>query len=543
MEAGPACRPVRSFRSFLLNHSTGLRLDMRQFFPPLFFPLRFFSLPWPRLVALPIVILGQQAWAPTAHAFILAPNTRWTSTATNSTTGNFGQPITLTWSLVPDGTSVSSGYAPTNGTSSNLISTFDATYGAGPGGTDLTKRPWFHLFSDSFNRWSQLGGVNFVYEPHDTTLTLGSNSPGVLSSRGDIRIGGANIDGTDGTLAETLLPQNGDILIDTADKSFFSDSTNNFLSFRNTLMHETGHAFGLEHVISDTSHLLMAPVIDLTFDGPQLDEIRAIQYFYGDANEKSHNGQGNNTATNATSLGAIATGGSLEVGSSAETTQHVNPTDTDFVSVFGNTDADYYSFSVSAPAKLNADLSPRGGIFTQTDQSDPNPPTSFNANNRDDLTLTLFGSNGTTQLALVNNTAAGLDEMLSNFSLPSAGQYYVRVTGSTADAVQLYDLKLSTTAALAALTGDFNHDGIVDSADYSIWRSELGQAGSGLAADANGDNKVDAADYALWQTNFGRTSSGSGSLASTTVPEPSTISLAILPVALFLRRRARRVVA
>jgi serralysin len=493
-----------------------------------------------RLLPFLLVVLCQQAFAPAAHAFILAPNTRWTSTATNSTTGNYGQPITLTWSLVPDGTSLSSGYAPTNGTTSNLISTFDATFGGSPSpavATDLTKRPWFHLFSDSFNRWTQLGGVNFVYEPHDSTLTLGSTSPGVLSSRGDIRIGGANIDGTDGTLAETLLPQNGDILIDTADKSFFSDSTNNFLSFRNTLMHETGHAFGLEHVISDTSSLLMAPVIDLSFDGPQLDEVRAIQYFYGDANEKSHNGQGNNTAANATPLGAIATGGSVEVGSSAETTQHVNPTDTDFVSIFGNTDADYYSFSVSGPAKLNADLSPRGGIFTQTDESDPNPPTSFNANNRDDLTLTLFGSNGTTALATVNNTAAGFDETLSNFSLTSAGQYYVRVTGATADAVQLYDLKLSTTAAL---TGDYNHDGVVDATDYTIWRSELGQTGSGLAADGNGDNKVDAADYTIWQSNFGHTSAGSGSLASTTVPEPSTAALAVVPLGLLLIRRARR---
>src|SRR3954471_12771734 len=156
-----------------------------------------------------LAILAQTWHLPSAEAFILAPNTRWTSTASNSSTGTYGNPITLTWSLVPDGTAVSNSYAPTNGTTSSLISTFDASFGAGPGGSDLTQRPWFHLFSDSFNRWNQLGGINFIYESHDTSLTLGNPTSGTLGVRGDIRIGAANIDGASDTLAETLFPQIG----------------------------------------------------------------------------------------------------------------------------------------------------------------------------------------------------------------------------------------------------------------------------------------------------------------------------------------------
>jgi hypothetical protein len=479
---------------------------------------------------------------PSAQAFILAPNTRWTSTATNASTGGYGQPITLTWSLVPDGTSISNNYDHLTSTSS-LISTFDTAFGAGPGGSDLTKRPWFHLFSDSFNRWNQLGGINFVYEPHDTNAQLGGNTPGVLGTRGDIRIGAANIDGASNTLAETLLPQVGDILLDTADMSFFSTSTSNNIAFRDTLMHETGHAFGLEHVISTTNEFLMAPVIDTNIDGPQLDEIRAIQYFYGDANEKSHNGQGNNTAALATPLGAIAFGSSIDVGSSAVgktsgSNMIVQPTESDFVSVFGTTDADYYSFNVSGTAKLTAVLTPQGGTFDQGQQGG-SAPTTFNAVNRNNLTLTLFGPDGTTQLAIVNGAAAGLAETLSGFSLATAGQYFVRVTGSTADAVQLYDLKLSVVSG--ALQGDFNHDGVVDAADYTVWRDELGKTGSGMAADANGDNAVTAADYAIWASNFGQTASGSGSASvSSTVPEPSTAMLAVVPCALFFVRLRRR---
>ena len=74
-----------------------------------------------------------------------------------------------------------------------------------------------------------------------------------------------------------------------------------------------------------------------------------------------------------------------------------------------------------------------------------------------------------------------------------------------------------------ALTGDYNHDGIVDAGDYTVWRDELGETGSGLAADGNDDNLVNAADYTAWVSNFGQTASGSGSgsLATTSVPEPS----------------------
>jgi hypothetical protein len=307
------------------------------------------------------------------------------------------------------------------------------------------------LFSDSFNRWNQLGGINFVYEPHDTNLSpLGGSDAGALGVRGDIRIGGANIDGVSGNLAETLLPQVGDLLIDTADMQFFSNTAVNDLSFRNLFMHEIGHAFGLEHVISDTNDFLMEPEINPNIDGPQLDDIRAIQYFYGDANEKSHGGQGNNSSALATALGPISAGDSIDVGSSAVgkvsgANMVVTSSESDFVSVFSNTDADYYSFSVATSVKLNAVLTPRGGTYRQGLQGGP-PPTSIDANSRNDLALTLFGADGTTQLAVANSFGAGLPEILSGIALSGSGPYFLRVTGATPDAIQLYDLKLSVVS-------------------------------------------------------------------------------------------------
>jgi len=57
---------------------------------------------------------------------------------------------------------------------------------------------------------------------------------------------------------------------------------------------------------------------------------------------------------------------------------------------------------------------------------------------------------------------------------------------------------------------DFNSDGTVDAADYSIWRDSLGQVvAAGELGDANFDGHVDGADYSIWRQQFG-TSPGAG---------------------------------
>ena len=50
---------------------------------------------------------------------------------------------------------------------------------------------------------------------------------------------------------------------------------------------------------------------------------------------------------------------------------------------------------------------------------------------------------------------------------------------------------------------DFDNDGVVDMADYGVWRANFGAiSGAGLAADGNFDGQVDAADYVLWRSRF-----------------------------------------
>ncbi len=51
--------------------------------------------------------------------------------------------------------------------------------------------------------------------------------------------------------------------------------------------------------------------------------------------------------------------------------------------------------------------------------------------------------------------------------------------------------------------GDFNGDGQVDAADYTVWRDQLGQSGQYLAADENSDGVVSELDYGAWLANYG----------------------------------------
>jgi endoglucanase len=93
------------------------------------------------------------------------------------------------------------------------------------------------------------------------------------------------------------------------------------------------------------------------------------------------------------------------------------------------------------------------------------------------------------------------------------------------------------------LPGDFNFDGLVDAADYTVWRDSLGLTGTANAADANFDGLVDDEDYDTWLANFGNLlpEAGAGALAGGAVPEPGAMTLLVVGcVSLGVRARRRR---
>ncbi len=142
-------------------------------------------------------------------------------------------------------------------------------------------------------------------------------------------------------------------------------------------------------------------------------------------------------------------------------------------------------------------------------------------------------------LDLVNGTDAirywddGLSDWAPITSAISGDDYALRyvTTGNLAG------YTLLTVGTLPTLPGDYNGNGTVDAADYTVWRDALGQGGAVLAADGDGSGTVDEADYAVWKSHFGETIGG-GTLANRTVPEPATLLMLLLGMAAMFWRRA-----
>ena len=87
---------------------------------------------------------------------------------------------------------------------------------------------------------------------------------------------------------------------------------------------------------------------------------------------------------------------------------------------------------------------------------------------------------------------------------------------------------LTSLTLTAVPQGDYNQNGIVDAADFTIWRDTLG---STTDLRANGDNigasagVIDQADYNVWKTNFGAHSGTGATGNSASLPEPTTLWL------------------
>jgi hypothetical protein len=133
----------------------------------------------------------------------------------------------------------------------------------------------------------------------------------------------------------------------------------------------------------------------------------------------------------------------------------------------------------------------------------------------------------------------------------ASGTYWLEVTvnpyGNTPEGrVIESDYSNNTTRILVdLLPGDYNDDGAVSAADYTVWRNTLGDPVSILTtgADGDGDGNVTEADYAVWRSNFGKTlaPAGAGGLAA---PEPACAALVTIALVTCLvsnRGRLRRV--
>ncbi len=96
-----------------------------------------------------------------------------------------------------------------------------------------------------------------------------------------------------------------------------------------------------------------------------------------------------------------------------------------------------------------------------------------------------------------------------------------------------------TLTLSSSLIGDYNGDGMVDAADYTVWRDSFDST-TNLAADGDNDGRVDFDDYTLWRDNYGQTIASSASTETVnTVPEPRSLLMVGLAFATYLSRRSK----
>jgi hypothetical protein len=422
-----------------------------------------------------------------APAFQFPDSNRWTQTATNGAGLQLGQATTLTWAIVPDGTSIP-GFNGEATAPSNLRAFLNGLYGSSAN--------WLPVFQQVFASWSAHTGLSYAMESADDGSAFAGfdadSTRGILGVRADIRIGGHFIDGNSNILAYDFYPSGGgDMVIDTGDNFFANTLAPSSLGLRNVVAHEHGHGIGLQHVMPTDQTKLMEPFASLAFDGPQPDDILAANRGYGDRLEK--NG-GNDTTALATNLFSPPNGTSSF----------------DDMSIDDDSDVDFFRFTIGSAKNLTVNLSPVGSTYLSGPQSGGSP-TSFNAAAQSNLAVQVIAPDGATVLASANVNGAGLGEAINNLSLGAAGQYYIKITGSD-NAAQMYKFTLNLSDAAPPTGGTIS--GIVYNDLNSNAVHDAGEPGlSGITVYSDADN-----DQVLDTTEPRAITNATGDWANTNLP-------------------------
>jgi hypothetical protein len=111
---------------------------------------------------------------------------------------------------------------------------------------------------------------------------------------------------------------------------------------------------------------------------------------------------------------------------------------------------------------------------------------------------------------LTEDEMAFFDHMAARGEATNELPYTLGLASGVTKPFYLATQGLGTLSTTMVLTGDFNYDGVVDAADYTVWQ----------------DNGGDPIDYRNWKNHFGESIFGGSEAAP--VPEPATLLLALL---------------
>jgi hypothetical protein len=133
------------------------------------------------------------------------------------------------------------------------------------------------------------------------------------------------------------------------------------------------------------------------------------------------------------------------------------------------------------------------------------------------------------EVRLTGSTTVGASQALSlGNAFNTAGMQDLKFYYATPDekaSLRAGFVKYVTGAP--GVPGDYNNNGVVDAADYVLWRK-----GGPLQNEVDTPGTVNAADYTAWRARFGNTSGSGTSLDGPAVPEPGTFGLVAFAIAL-----------
>jgi hypothetical protein len=358
--------------------------------------------------------------------------------------GTMGEPITLTWSLVPDGVNMpgtqivcpETGLVVTEADAPNeLFFRMNSQFSG-------NQAAWIAVIEQAMASWSRISGVRLVRVRNGTSEWDDGAGWGQAgsSTRGDIRIAMRPFHSCrNGTLAYAFYPGGanaGDVTLNSG--VTWSDGWSNS-GMRATIMHEIGHALGLGHTCPQNRTKIMEPQTNVDpIPTPQQDDIRGIQRLYGDAFEP------NNTRSTASDVGTLAYGATRSMG----IVPNMQASSASAAGISGAGDVDWYRFNIEGSQRVTVTVAPVGSLYGD-EPHDGNGvcPASTggiaNARFIADLAFDITNASGTV-LQSVNATGLGGTESVVSSLLTGPGPFYVKVREVSAPLQsQLYEVSLA----------------------------------------------------------------------------------------------------
>jgi len=203
---------------------------------------------------------------------------------------------------------------------------------------------------------------------------------------------------------------------------------------------------------------------------------------------------------------------------------------------------DYFTFTLTPNANFEIDFNSLSGQWQRSGTG----PTQFA------LRTSLDGFAGTVASGSITGDASAVNYNINLSSLQDVTsaielRLYAwggsNVAGTFSFNSFTFDGSVNATSVEPEpFAGDYNDDGVVDSADYVTWRKNI-DLQLPLDNETETPGSVDSGDYNAWVTNYGNSEFGSGGLSAehaVVVPEPAAIACFALALCSLIVRSSRK---